>query len=120
MRKREEEIAVKDFGLSPDEFEEEIYRLQPFVPAREKDVEVTTKNVSVQNIEPESGKTEMLRTKDIEEQIVKKENPKTKENPGVKKKELQCPFNPTLKCEDCRLFITYAKDKKTCVFIRMM
>lgn len=42
-----------------------------------------------------------------------------KEEEELKKK--QCPFNPKLACEDCRLYRTFpgGRGKKCCVFVRI-
>lgn len=39
----------------------------------------------------------------------------------TEKKELRCPFDKDLKCEDCRLFRAYpgSQGQRLCVFIRM-
>lgn len=44
-----------------------------------------------------------------------------KESNKAKKKELRCPFDKDLKCEDCRLYQPYTggKGERRCVFLRM-
>jgi len=39
-----------------------------------------------------------------------------------KKKEKKCPFNPELKCEDCKFYQPYigGKGKKICIFMQML
>ena len=61
---------VKDFGLSPDEYEEEILSKQP--PSREKDCEIQTKNLPHNLLEQrreaeDKKKIIALTTKDLKE-----------------------------------------------------
>jgi len=44
---------------------------------------------------------------------------KFKQESDPKKKQKSCPFNPDLKCEDCRLWVKvpYRDGKRDCAFV---
>jgi len=52
-------------------------------------------------------------------EVRKTDESKFKQESDPKKKQKSCPFNPDLKCEDCRLWVKvpYGDGKRDCAFI---